>query len=234
MAKFFNDYADDRQKQCCVHCGNRVENNCASREHVPTKGLLLEPLPAQYPTLTVCHSCNEGHSLDEEYLIAFLSSVLSGSTDPKEQIIPSAARILLRNSALKNRIDSSRKQDLGELIWLPEIDRIKRVIVKNARCHILYEASEPHWKDPEEILIFAIPNAADHEVKDFLSSNPLQAWTEVGSRRMQRVLEEDGAFDEFGFYDFQSGTYRFRIDTDGGIAAKIIIWNYLAAKIVWR
>lgn len=233
MARHFNDYADDRQKQWCVHCGNSIEGQTASREHVPTKGLLLEPLPEQYPVLTVCHSCNEGHSLDEEYLIAFLSSVLSGSTDPKEQKIPSASRILSRNSNLRLRIGSSRKMESGRLIWHPEIDRVKRVIVKNARCHILYEAAEPHWDEPEEVSIFAIPGMTDHELEDFLHSDPFQAWTEVGSRWMQRVLE-DREFDKFGFYIFQDGTYRFRIDTDDGISAKIIMWNYLAAKIVWR
>jgi hypothetical protein len=234
VTQYFNDYADDRQKQWCVHCGNRIGGRATSREHVPTKGLLLEPLPDQYPILTVCQSCNEGHSLDEEYLIAFLSSVLSGSTEPKQQKIPGAARILSRNSALRDRIDSSRNMDERGLIWIPEMDRVKRVVVKNARCHILYEAAEPHWEEPEEVSIFAIPSAADHELEDFLFSDPFQAWTEVGSRWMQRVLEEEGAFDEFGFYKFQDGTYRFRIDTDEGISAKIIMWNYLAAKVVWR
>lgn len=217
-----------------MHCGNRVGNKTASREHVPTKGLLLEPLPAQYPILTVCHSCNEGHSLDEEYLIAFLSGVLSGSTDPREQKIPSAARILSRNSTLKLRTDSSKTMDMRGLTWHPEMDRVKRVVVKNARCHILYEAAEPHWGEPDEVSIFVIPSVTDTELEDFLFSFPFQGWTEVGSRWMQRVLAEDGAFDKFGFYKFQDGTYRFRIDTDEGISAKIIMWNYLAAKIVWR
>jgi hypothetical protein len=171
--------------------------------------------------------------LDEEYLIAFLSSVLSGSTDPKEQKIPGAARILSRNNGLKLRIDSSRRMDAGRLVWLPEIDRVKRVIVKNARCHILYEAAEPHWEEPEEAAVFAIPSVTNRELEKFLSGDPFQAWTEAGSRWMQRVLEEKGAFDEFGFYNFQNGTYRFRIDTNEGISAKIIVWDYLAAKVVW-
>ena len=219
MTEYFNDYADDRQKQWCVHCGKITGTKSASREHVPTKGVLLKPFPQQYPVLPVCHSCNEGHSLDEEYFIAFLSTVLSGSTDPKEQRIPGAARILSRNTSLKLRIESSRITNDGQFFWLPESERIKRVIVKNARCHVLYEAAEPHWEEPEEVSFFPIPTATDHELEDFLVNNPVQAWTEVGSRWMQRVLEEKGAFDKFGFYNFQDSTYCYRIDIDEGISA---------------
>jgi hypothetical protein len=132
-----DDFVDDRQKAWCIHCEKGIAGQDNNRDHVPTKKLLQEPHPENLPVVQVCKSCNSSFSMDEEYLIAFLSSVLSGSTDPQRQRIPSAARILKRNNMLRARIQESRLEgpplvgDAG-IIWKPESKRIERVILKNA------------------------------------------------------------------------------------------------------
>ena len=88
--------------------------------------------------MQICEPCNSGFSLDEEYLLAFLGSVLSGSTDTAQQTDPSAAHILQRNEKLRARIDKAKSEYRtrgGEtrLVWQPESDRINRVVLKNAR-----------------------------------------------------------------------------------------------------
>ena len=75
------EFTDQRQKAWCVHCGQSITELETSRDHVPSKSLLLKPHPANLPIVQVCKSCNNGFSLDEEYLVAFLGSVLVGSTD---------------------------------------------------------------------------------------------------------------------------------------------------------
>lgn len=231
MPKHFDDYGDARQRTWCVHCGTALSLVKTNREHVPTKSLLVDPLPNDYPNLPVCMTCNEKHSLDEEYFVAFMSCVLSGSTSPSDQKIPAASRVLERNSGLRIRIENSKSK--SSPIFNPELERLKRVIVKNARCHVLYEASEPHWGEPDEVFLSPIELMSDEMWKNFLVSNHVQPWPEVGSRWMQRIVGEN-AFDHNGFYNFQNGTYRFRIELEGGIGVSSVIWNYLATRVIWR
>ena len=73
---------DERQKSWCIHCGGWIAELDTNRDHVPSKSLLREPYPANLPVVEVCATCNEGFSLDEEYLVVFLNCVLAGSTEP--------------------------------------------------------------------------------------------------------------------------------------------------------
>jgi hypothetical protein len=54
-------------------------------------------------------------------------------------------------------------------------------------------------------------------------------WPEVGSRAMQRVLE-DG---EAGWIAVQPGRYRVLAHADGGVLVRIVIAGYLAAEARW-
>lgn len=41
-----------------------------------------------------------------------------------------------------------RKSEDGSLVWMPEEDRVRRVVVKLARGHAAYELSLPQIDDP--------------------------------------------------------------------------------------
>jgi hypothetical protein len=99
---------DSRQKSWCIHCGGWIVELETNRDHVPSKSLLQKPYPANLPVLEVCKHCNAGFSHDEEYLIAFLGSVLAGSTDTERQSNPNTERILRRNAKLRARIEQGR------------------------------------------------------------------------------------------------------------------------------
>lgn len=104
----------------------------------------------------MCKTCNEGFSLDEQYLIAFLSCVLIGSSEADRQRIPKAERILRENTALKARIERAKTEYRthgGETrcIWTPQAERVNRVILKNARGHAFFEYGEPMLSEPNHI-----------------------------------------------------------------------------------
>src|SRR5229473_57738 len=127
------EFVDERQKGWCIHCGQWIVDLETSRDHVPSKALLLKPHPPNLPVVQVCKSCNAGFSLDEEYLVAFLASVLAGSTDPGRHDNPDAARILRRGPKLRARIEAAKSQYRtrgGEVrtVWKPEAARIERVV----------------------------------------------------------------------------------------------------------
>ncbi len=126
------EFVDERQKAWCIHCGGWIVELETNRDHVPSKAFLLKPYPPNLPKVQVCKACNEGFSLDEEYLFIFLSSVLAGSTDPKRQSSPKAKRAFRRNPKLRARIDRSKTQYKtigGETrsVWKPEWDRVSYV-----------------------------------------------------------------------------------------------------------
>src|SRR5271154_4070364 len=104
------EFVDERQKAWCIHCGESIAGPETNRDHVPSKCLLQEPRPENLPVVRVCKACNKGFSLDEEYLAAFLGSVLVGTTDPDLQCNPNAARILRRNPRLRARIDRAKTE----------------------------------------------------------------------------------------------------------------------------
>src|SRR6266704_6655675 len=113
------EFVDERNKGWCVHCGSRLAEPDSNHDHVPSKSFLRKPHPHHLPVVTVCKACNSGFSLDEQYFIAFLSSVLSGSSDPAAQANASAARSLSKSAALRERIERSKTtySTVGGDVW---------------------------------------------------------------------------------------------------------------------
>ena len=241
------EFIDSRNKGFCVHCGEWIGTTESNKDHVPTKGLLNPPYPENLPVVEVCKQCNGGFSSDEEYLIAFLGSMLSGSTRPDPVRFPTAAGILTRSPLLGRRIDRSRtvQRNLSgdaELLWEPELDRIERVIVKNARGHVLYEIGEPMLGQPSLVWSCPIPAMGTQQVAHFENIPLLSVWPEVGSRMMiraalafnnpnngQRVHIGDG------WQDVQDGVYRYAVaPLPGQMQVKTVINEYLATEVAWN
>jgi len=101
-----------------------------------------------------------------------LSCVLTGSTDPEKQPNASAARALADSSALRARIEQSRTEyrTIGgesRLVWQPDIDRIQRVVVKNARGHAYFEHGEPMLDAPARIWVLPLETMSGAERQEF-------------------------------------------------------------------
>lgn len=218
------EFVDERQKSWCVHCGEWIARLTPSRDHVPSKGLLLKPYPENLPVVQVCKSCNAGFSLDEEYVVAFLSSVLVGSSDPETQENPTAARILARNPKLRARIERARSEyrthgGENRVIWKPESDRINRIVLKNARGHAFYEIGEPMLSLPTHVRCAPLESFTAEERDNFERMDFGSAWPEVGSRMMTRMLTGQDIAD--GWVVVQEGAYRYAVAQAGGIIVRI-------------
>ncbi len=159
------EFVDERQKSWCIHCGRSLTGLDTNEDHVPSKSF-AKPRPHHLPVVTICTQCNTSFSLDEQYMVTFLSCVLAGTTDPKGQPNASAARALADSAALRARIEQSRtdyKTVGGETrtLWKPEMDRIKRIVLKNARGHAYFEFGDPRSEALRKIVLSELRNVAN-------------------------------------------------------------------------
>ena len=188
-----SDFSDARSRGICIHCEEGLADGEGTRATYPSKALLDPPYPENLSVVDVCHQCNVGFSKDEEYLSAFLASVICGSTNLDSDRFPVAARALEYSSRLRKRIDRVHQIQgtlwgYPEIQWTSEIERIARVIIKNSRGHILFEDRATnsgstfihmHSSDSSEYRLNSWMNSRIHLVASM--------WPEVGSRSMQRI-----------------------------------------------
>ncbi len=230
------DFTDARYRGFCLHCGASLSETTSTRDHVPSKVLLDRPLPVNVHVVEICGECNNGFSANEEYFAAFLGATMSGSVEPVPEMFESARRALFGNSKLAAEISRSAETYVDEdgvqrLIWRPELERIEKVVVKNARGHAHYELGQPCFGQPEHVLLQPLITAPEKWITEFLLVDHGNAWPEVGSRLLQRLYSgEDMAA---GWIIVQPGVYVFTVFENDGIVVRSIIREYLLTEVRW-
>ena len=234
-----DEFVDERQKSWCIQCGAWICEVDTNKDHVPCKALLRKPHPENLPVVETCTTCNNGFSADEEYLSLFLHCVLLGSTDPERHTDKKVARALRRHEKLRARIERSKTeyQTIGGetcCVWKPETQRVKRVVVKNARGHAFYEYREPMLIEPEHVRTVPLVSMTATDRQEFETgggAGKLAPWPEVGSRMMTRVLTGHDTRD--GWIIVQNGVYRFRVEQCGVMFVRSVLFEYLATEVYW-
>ena len=233
------DYTDKRLKGICIHCGQSLDDKSKDMDHAPSKSL-LNPHPENPPTVEVHKKCNAGFSLDEEYLASFLASVICGSTEPDPIRFPTAAGALRHSSALRRRIDQARCVQgtlwgAPEIQWVPEIERVSRVLVKNAKGYAFYELGEPMLAEPSWVVISPLSALSPTERESFeriTDGTTNSLWPEVGSVLMQRMAFGD--LQPGGWIEVQPSTYRYAVSQESDrVQVMIVLREYLAAEVLW-
>jgi hypothetical protein len=205
-------FVDDRMLGACVFCGGTP----GTRDHVPSKAFLDDPLPEQLPIVEACEACNQGFSLDEEYLACFLEAVLAGSVNPEKITRQKAKRARSRNPRLVSRLEASvRLDDDGTMIWIPEIDRVQKVVLKLARGHAAFELSLPQLDDPVAVAFQPLLTMSEQVKERFeaAGAGELRGWPEIGSRAFLRACGAEPYSDTTGpWIEVQPGRYRYTVD----------------------
>lgn len=225
-------FADGRLGGGCVYCGQEAD----TRDHVPSLVLLDDPLPPDLPTIAACSACNQGFSLDEEYLACLVDCTLSGSADPSDIRRNKVKRTLERNDRLAERIRLCMSVDpRGTKVWKPEDSRIQSVIVKMARGHADYELGVGHLDEPESceiIPLIALSAEARSEFENDRRVGP-SGWPEIGSRAFIRAEKGRGSSDGNSWITTQERRYRYRVDQDDGVCVSMVLSEYLACIVGW-
>ena len=233
--KQIHHFSDQLSGADYIPCHEHNHSERYSRDHIPTKALLNRPYPENLMAVGICQECNSGFAKDEEYFAAFLASVISGSIEPDPQRFPTASRILARNPRLRSRISGARRVQATHekdnvVTWIPELERIERVIVKNARGHLLFELGQAITSHPARVCIVPIEHMSPQQLSQFEYPRGASGWPEVGSRLMLRLIET-GECGDGGWIEVQNGVYRYAVDELPSV--RIVIREYLAAEVAW-
>lgn len=224
-------FHDQRLLSGCIYCGAPA----GTRDHVPSKVLLDEPLPPDLPVVGCCQACNNGFSLDEEYLACFLDCTINGCTSPTVTFREKVARILKSKPQLAKEIANTCQSE-GELqIWYPDLDRVKNVLLKLARGHAAYECAEVFRHGPDLLSVKPLAIMSTDERKEFELDSPFAIWPEIGSRAFLRASGMiKGELSEHGWQIVQRERYRYRVDySESPFTVKLVLSEYLSCQIGW-
>lgn len=249
------DFTDDRLKAWCIHCGDVIADTQSNRDHVPTKSLLTKTLRERgsdydrgagdeldyLPQVLVCQRCNSSFSPDENYLLCVLHAVMAGSLYPDPTKHPEAAAILRSN---RHVVRSLKEGPNGQLLLFdnlqpftlfPDTDKVRRVIIKNARGHAYHDIGEPLREEPDHVAFIPLEQLSPEQRAAFEAAGTgmeLAGWPEVGSRMTVQLL--DGEVMVGGWITVEAGRYRYSIDWSDAVTVKTVIWEYLATEARWE
>ena len=100
--------------------------------------------------------------------------------------------MLKRNARLRQRIENSRKEETTlfgerEIDYTPEVERVKRVVVKNARGHALYELDRAMSFEADDVFAVPLQDLTPGQRNEFeITGGGVEGWEESGTRLFQR------------------------------------------------
>jgi hypothetical protein len=243
MVAQLRDLSDERLRGGCVFCDDGDE---ATRDHVPSRVFLDQPFPDNLPVVPACAACNNGFSLDEQYLACLIDCVIAGSTDPERIHRDQVRRTLARDPKLRERLERARREEGNRTIFVPEGVRVRNVIVKLARGHAAYELGTPRRRDPDSVRCAVLGEMAEAEAAPFYAPHTHYLFGEVGCRASQRmmILEATCASPTGEqvrvplfctmWVDVQDGRYRYQaVEDEEGVTIRSVFGEYLATEVRW-
>lgn len=122
-------FLDDRLSGLCGLCGAEA----ATRDHVPAKVFLDDPLPPDLPVVAMCRPCNQGASIDEDYTACIIDVALHGDVASAD-LRPRVAASLALSPGLLARLSRARQVGGGRSVGvIGETPRLRRVFGKTGR-----------------------------------------------------------------------------------------------------
>ena len=239
----FNDMRLQWPEGVCIHCGTALDPVNATRGHIPSKCLLRKPYPKELMIMGACRECNTSFSRDEEYLSALLNAVLAGTTDPDKQKTSKASRMFRGQANLRARIEKSKvetKTHFGEIeiTFTPERERVNNVIVKNARCHALYELDQAMFEEPDHVFTVPLHSFSEEQCVDLEAIEPDVGWAEIGTFMFIRqcyAIDPTRSSMLGSWVIVQDDVYRYAVvDGGGGLLVRTVIEEYLATEVYWN
>lgn len=235
----YRNLADDRLIWGCIYC--REED--ITRDHIPSKILLDKPYPENLPVVGACFSCNNGFSLDEEYLACLIEVLIAKTSEPSKLAREKIADILKNNEKLRKQLELIRNYNEP----LKKMKRIKNVLLKLARGHAAYELAQICADEPEQMWWLPIDTMQQPDIDLFNEFQIVNQVGEIGSRGIQRLYILDAYIQNQDtgeivkmpiiinkWIEVQKENYRYiAIHESDYIQIKLVIREYLACEVKW-
>ncbi len=229
--KNFSNYADQRFNGQCVYCGAAP----GTREHVPPKVFLDRPYPDNLPIVEACAECNNGFSMDEEYMACLLDCTISGAVDPDLIQRENIKRTLKKRPALALRLQNAMKKNGDGIMFDVEFERVNNVVRKIAIGHVLFEFNLLLSETPK-IAMAPFATLSEDQIHNFENIDFMMpdVWPEVGSRSMQRLIIAEGKVYNEGWITVQADRYRYAAIQLERVEARMVFSEYLACQVTWE
>ena len=225
-------YFDERHRLQCAYCGAPS----SSADHVPSRVLLDDPLPPNLPVVGACDRCNQGFSLDEEYVAVALECARCGSVDPSEVSRAGIAENLRTSPRLARRIAraSATLDQWGQRSLQIEPHRLRNVLLKLARGHVAYEFGEPALGDPETVWYGELARMTASRRAAFEAPVPQLVLPEIGTRAFLAAVDGAGTLLPHTWRVVQEGRYRYLGAEHGRTTVRIVLSEFLAYEVHWE
>ena len=148
-----------------------------------------------------------------------------------------------KQKSLRAKIDKARvetKTLFGEteITFTPELQRVNKVVVKNARCHAVYDLDRWMKEDPRHILAVPLQDLSHEQYEQFEGiETEVTGWPEIGTRKFQResVAFSSGQGDMSGpWVIVQNGVYRYAVvDKGEDLLVRSVLREYLGTEVYW-
>ncbi len=226
----------------CVYCGE----SATTREHCPSRVFLTKPYPTDLPVVPACERCNNGFSSDELYTKAFI------------QAYEHHCSYKLKTILLERKEVKEAQQKFEECVSSGQIhfdDRIARILIKLAICHITYELTIGFYTDSWD----GIPEYVSYSFRPNMTTEEIDSWDDlipmndnllpiVGSRAFNQIYVLElvmSPIDSIGdivipyavmdWNDVQNNNYRYVCWFDGiNIYCKVVFDEFMYAMVVFK
>jgi hypothetical protein len=160
-------------------------------------------------------------------LIACIVDLASNNGVPKRENIK---KILAKTPLLREKLKQCETVNCSnEFCMQVDDNRVKNIMMKLARGHVLFEINEIYLKEPEYISFIPLHMLSESDRKIFEAYKNQSIFPETGSRAMTRAISEMP-----GWINVQEGLYRYCVSWSGSIIVKIVIGDYLACQVIWE
>lgn len=225
-------FFDDRFKDACAYCGN----NADTRDHVPSKVLLDEPLPPDLPVVAACASCNTGFSHHERVVACLVDCLKCASTEATD-LRPRVRRLLSEDPRLVMRMERA----VRDARLLCEVDSVSVVVSKLSKGHVAF-LEDPRLDAPSSVRVALRPDMSKENLRDFDSLPPSELMPEIGTRAFINAVAamskpergEPPALTRAGWSEVQTGRYRYAVILDGAQPiARFVLSEFLFCEVIW-
>ena len=186
---------------------------------------------------------DSGRPGDED--VELLAQVLAGGERLHEAPVEAAAMTIvdvlnaggLSESCGSEAVLQAPFGAFGGLLWEPEEERVRNVVVKLAREHCAYELY-PRFGEPVEARFAPLDVLSGEERSGFdeYADGQLTGWSEIGSRSFHRACgKPPDRFEQWGDWILvQAGRYRYSVAETDGIVVRMVLSEYLASEVIWE